>query len=89
MSRSFNRQFCCRSNHIITFLSLLFLLAASLLCPAEIDAQGSQRWTGSGVAIGSRLIVTNYHVVNNAQTLAINILHPSSDRPGDHAGSLP
>ena len=83
MSKLYNRKFCCRNNLKITFLSLFFLLSAAILCPAEVDAQESQRWTGSGVAIGTRLIVTNYHVVNNARTLAINI--PSDNKYVDYS----
>ena len=56
-----------------TLFGLIVLLSLALISPTKLSAQDYQRWTGSGIAIGNRLVATNYHVVNNAQTLAINI----------------
>ena len=74
-----------KNNSIVksTLYSLVVLSSFLLMCPAMTSAQGYQRWTGSGVAIGTRLIATNYHVINNAQTLAINI--PGENKYVDYA----
>ena len=60
---------------------VLFLLA--LMNPTNLSAQDYQRWTGSGIAISNRLVATNYHVVNEAKTLAISI--PSDSKYIDYS----
>ena len=66
-------------NNLFTFFLLLLLNTMAI----SVSAQDYQRWTGSGIAIGNRLVATNYHVVNNAQILAINI--PGDNKYVDYA----
>lgn len=66
-----------------SLLGVFLIVIVAILYPSGLYAQDYQRWTGSGIAIDSRLIATNYHVVNNAQTLAINI--PSDNKYVDYS----
>lgn len=66
-----------------SLLGLFIILTVAILHPTVVSAQDYQRWTGSGIAIDNRLVATNYHVINNAQTLAINI--PGDNKYVDYA----
>ena len=48
--------------------SLLYLLFA---CSLIVSAQNAGKWTGSGFALNGRYIITNHHVVDNANSLKV------------------
>ncbi len=68
---------------IVVKSTLAVFSSIILISPAIAFAQDYQRWTGSGIAIDNRLIATNYHVINNAQSLTINI--PSDNKYVDYS----
>lgn len=50
---------------------LLILITASLLCMMPANSQ--QIWSGTGFAIGNRYVVTNHHVVEDADNIYVRV----------------